>query len=557
MMNKQAGAAHPDRRILGVFGSFDELGQADLRIGRKVANYGFVSALLEYHQFDEIHFFLPFFDMLPRFEYSYKHWLELPRNRDKVSFFPALNLQAALERTRYTAIHCPEHHRFVPELCHQRNRWAKEAFPITCVPHSLNPWESHTRNLYKVLPGPMPYDSILCTSRAARSYLENSFGAIAENLAKLGAGQVGYGGRFDLVPLGVRAADFAQKEKTGALNNLGLEPGPITLLCVGRMTPTDKYDLMPLLGALRLCSESADIRLVVAGGAQEGYARNLKDTAEQMGLISRLHLFEDFATEIKPDLFAAADIYISPVDNLQETFGISIIEAMAAGLPVIASDFSGYRDLVVDGVTGLMIPTLAPADYTLLDAAWPVLHSPTAALQVAQRTALDMDYMVRAIINLANSPGLRQKMGEAGRKRALDLFDWPVVIARMEKTWLKLKGMALTHQPAGAQPDVMAASQARLFGDFPSRGINDADRIGLGLLYAPFEHGTWAAQAYQDLGGALPREGLKAIGELIKKESGVLCLAEIKTGMQGRMPGYAAEHLVLHGLKYGLFSLKK
>ena len=57
-------------------------------------------------------------------------------------------------------------------------------------------------------------------------------------------------------------------------------------------------------------------------------------------------------------------------DNLQETFGISIIEAMAAGTAaVVASDFSGYRDLVLHGKTGLLIPSLAPSDYRILDEA--------------------------------------------------------------------------------------------------------------------------------------------------------------------------------------------
>ena len=79
------------------------------------------------------------------------------------------------------------------------------------------------------------------------------------------------------------------------------------------MTPSDKYDLLPLLGALRICADRADLRLVVAGGAQEGYAQNLMDTAAQMGLAKRLHIFEDFNADLKPDLFGAADIYVSPV----------------------------------------------------------------------------------------------------------------------------------------------------------------------------------------------------------------------------------------------------
>ena len=53
----------------------------------------------------------------------------------------------------------------------------------------------------------------------------------------------------------------------------------------------------------------------------------------------------------------AADVFVSPSDNIQETFGLAVLEAMASGLPVVASDWDGYRDLVADGETGFLVPT--------------------------------------------------------------------------------------------------------------------------------------------------------------------------------------------------------
>ena len=58
--------------------------------------------------------------------------------------------------------------------------------------------------------------------------------------------------------------------------------------------------------------------------------------------------------------WAAADIFLSLVDNPQETFGLAPVEAMAAGVPVVVSDWDGYRYTVSDGVEGFRISTLSP-----------------------------------------------------------------------------------------------------------------------------------------------------------------------------------------------------
>ena len=57
----------------------------------------------------------------------------------------------------------------------------------------------------------------------------------------------------------------------------------------------------------------------------------------------------------------ASDAFLSLVDCLQETFGLTPIEAMASGLPVVVSDWNGYRDSVIEGRTGFRIPTILRA----------------------------------------------------------------------------------------------------------------------------------------------------------------------------------------------------
>ena len=107
-----------------------------------------------------------------------------------------------------------------------------------------------------------------------------------------------------------------------------------------------------------------------------------------------------------PDLLRAADIFTLP--SHREGMPRSIIEAMMVGLPVIATDIRGAREEVVMGETGLLVP-------------------------VANKDAL-----AGAIRELSADAALRSRMGAAGRRRALELYDESKVIAR------QLKRLALT-----------------------------------------------------------------------------------------------------------------
>src|SRR5690606_14648837 len=70
------------------------------------------------------------------------------------------------------------------------------------------------------------------------------------------------------------------------------------------------------------------------------------------------------------EIWFASDIFTSLSDNIQETFGITPLEAMAAGLPVVVTDWDGYRETVRNGVDGFAVPTLAPPPGNAADLAF-------------------------------------------------------------------------------------------------------------------------------------------------------------------------------------------
>ena len=105
---------------------------------------------------------------------------------------------------------------------------------------------------------------------------------------------------------------------------------------------------------------------------------------------------------------------------------------MAAGLPVVVSDWDGYRYTVTDGVEGFRVRTLAPAnarqgEELALQHDHGLLTYQDYVGAVAQHVAVDTEAAAVAIARLVEDPFLRQRMGEAGRNTVRQRFDWPVV----------------------------------------------------------------------------------------------------------------------------------
>ncbi len=117
---------------------------------------------------------------------------------------------------------------------------------------------------------------------------------------------------------------------------------------------------------------------------------------------------------------------------------MTVLEAMAHGLPVIASDWDGYRDTVQHDVTGLLTPT------SMLSGSLDKVAEQFVASEItydqflavtSQATVVDVQSACEQFAELACSAALRNRLGAAARKRACEHFAWPVIIARYEAMW--------------------------------------------------------------------------------------------------------------------------
>ena len=216
----------------------------------------------------------------------------------------------------------------------------------------------------------------IAVSPAARRYVNNTFP-----------------GDYEIIPNGIDFKHFASETAPYP----EYQDGKLNILFVGRLEK--RKGLRYLLEAYsKLKWEQPNIRLIVVGPGnpdKESYrilsSHNLQDV-EFVGRVS----YDDL-----PRYYASSDIFCSPATGA-ESFGIVLLEAMAAGKPVVASDIEGFRGVMTEGEQGMFVPKK------------------------------DSDALAKTLGNLAKDAELRNKLGAQGRRLAEE-YRWEVVAGRVEK----------------------------------------------------------------------------------------------------------------------------
>jgi hypothetical protein len=250
--------------------------------------------------------------------------------------------------------------------------------------------------------------------------------------------------RFDtcqlpVIPLGVHCDDFATTPDDRARwrAELGIPEDAVVVLQVARLALFGKAHPVPLYLALDAAARKTGrkVHLILAGWfstpAQE---ENYKAIAAEFAETITTHIIDGRRADVRRSIWAAADIFTLLVDNIQETFGLAPVEAMAAGLPVVVSDWDGFRDTVTHGETGFLVPTMQPLPgagaHLSVRYALGIDEYNGYIGAAAQSTSIDLVGATEAFEALISDPARRAAMGEAARQRARRLYDWSVVIGQ-------------------------------------------------------------------------------------------------------------------------------
>lgn len=354
-----------------------------------------------------------------------------------------------------------------------------------------------------------PWDAVICTSTAVKNNVERLLQAQVDYLKdRLGIGKLVLP-QLPVIPLGIHTQDFAfsEAQKAAARQALGVDANTQVVLFMGRLSFHAKAHPLAMYQALEAAAQQTGqpVVLVECGWhANEFIEKAYADAARRACPSVRVITLDGRKAEDRQTAWAGADVFCSLSDNIQETFGIVPIEAMAAGLPVVVSDWDGYKDTVRDGIDGFRIPTLMPQSGLGTDLALRhALESDTYDMycgHTCSLVAVDVQATARALVRLFQSPALRQQMGDAGRQRARAVYDWAAIVPQYEALWAQLTQIrqaqannlqALPH-PWPARMDPFHA-----FAAYPTQTLTE--QTVLGLVDADVDTALQRTLAYRQL----------------------------------------------------------
>jgi glycosyltransferase involved in cell wall biosynthesis len=181
----------------------------------------------------------------------------------------------------------------------------------------------------------------------------------------------------------------------------GLQGYTHLLLYVGRLMPWKGVD-----SAIQALLHIPDSALLIAGDGEE--RTRLEELANSLGVRERVCFAGAVPRTTLPSIYSSVDLLLA-TSFASETFGISLVEAQACGLPVVATRFGGFPEVVDDGRTGLLVPPRTP------------------------------QALARAVSTLLDDPARRAAMAAAAPAWAAQ-FIWPAVLERVEAAYYAALG---------------------------------------------------------------------------------------------------------------------
>jgi alpha-maltose-1-phosphate synthase len=338
-------------------------------------------------------------------------------------------------------------------------------------------------------------DVIVCPSRAVRSGIQSFWETYSDYLHQRFGTQFKCSVQLPIIPLGVYPEQFkamtTPDKRQEQRQKLNLSENDFVVLWVGRLSVAIKTHPLAMFQAVERAAEmtGARVHFIMVGyfmpaEAEAQFNRLANDVCSK----AKVTFIANNDPRFPDGLWAAGDMFLSLIDNMQESFGLTPIEAMAAGLPRVISDWNGYRDSVHQGEDGLLVRTVQPPpgngrafSELLLDGR--DKYGGFLA-KSALTVAIDQTMAAEAIALLIKDKNKRKSLAEKASKRVLASHDWKHIIPAYEALW---EEMAIQKQAniKEAQPAMWPSAMPQvpdpftMYASYASASLKESDRISV------------------------------------------------------------------------------
>lgn len=210
--------------------------------------------------------------------------------------------------------------------------------------------------------------------------------------------------RIEIVPHGVNIDKFnLDNNGTEIRNKLGIGDNEIMVLSIQRLV--EKKGVKYLISAIpNIIKENPNVKFAIGGKGPE--REKLENLAKKLNITKNVIFTGFISNEELPKFYSASNIFAFP--TLYEQFGITYVEAMASGVPILTTKQGAAPEIIEDGKTGLIVPPR------------------------------DSEALADAILRLADSEKIRAEMGKAGREKAVKEYDWNKIVNRYQDIYEEL-----------------------------------------------------------------------------------------------------------------------
>lgn len=307
--------------------------------------------------------------------------------------------------------------------------WSGQNFPITMKVEPL----FLAKAPLTVYSGLSNNDAIICSSVSVQKLVEAAHGQYTSTTTPQRQAQV------YTIPHGFAASQINKCKKRDARYLLHLPEEMTLILCSSEFSPGNSMDLLPLIRAFQTITEGHEnVLLIISGSDEYGYADRISEFIKGSPLQRRILLKPNVSDSSQLLLLTAADIFISPSDTVYRDNQPQVIEAMARGIPVIATD-DGEPYFIHHGRTGFRLNReCLPYCYRALSAYFPIIPNYIRSLIVSQGIAVDVQQMVEYLTLLVEDVSLRKTLGKAAAQYVCDHHSLETIVAKYENLWYDL-----------------------------------------------------------------------------------------------------------------------